>query len=273
MVALTPHTASGDLMQDQAGATIRELVDVGDLTDAARLLDEVWGMTDGASVVPVGLLRAWAFTGNYVTAAYLDGQLVGVSAGFLGRDHGLDGPVLHSHVTGVSARARGRQVGLALKLHQRAWAAERGIERITWTFDPVIRRNAHFNLHKLGADPVAYLDDFYGTLTDDLNAGQSTDRLLVSWEVRGPCLSVVRRPGRQARWLLADVDGRPQPHADAGLATQMLVALPADIEGLRRTDPALATAWRAAVRDALRTDGARLVGLTPDGCYLLERDG
>jgi hypothetical protein len=66
---------------------------------------------------------------------------------------------LHSHVTGVVDSMRHAGVGRAIKLHQRDWAAERGLDWITWTFDPLVRRNAWFNIAILGADVHSYLPD------------------------------------------------------------------------------------------------------------------
>ena len=61
---------------------------------------------------------------------------------------------------------QGTAVGFVLKQHQRSWALERDIDTIEWTFDPLVRRNAYFNLTKLGARLVGYVDNFYGKLHD-----------------------------------------------------------------------------------------------------------
>src|SRR4029453_7402172 len=81
---------------------------------------------------------------------------------------------------------RGRNLGYAIKVHQRAWAIERGLETITWTFDPPIRRNAWFNLAKLGALPTEYLVDFYGPIGDLLNGSDESDRLYLTWRLGAP---------------------------------------------------------------------------------------
>ena len=57
---------------------------------------------------------------------------------------------------------------------------------MTWTFDPLVRRNAYFNTVKLAARPVNYLVDFYGEMTDEINTGQGSDRLLVQWPLLAP---------------------------------------------------------------------------------------
>src|SRR5437763_17197337 len=52
-----------------------------------------------------------------------------------------------------------------------------------WTTDPLIRRNAYFNLAKLGAEAPQYLVDFYGEMRDAFNAGDESDRLLIRWRL------------------------------------------------------------------------------------------
>lgn len=63
------------------------------------------------------------------------------------------------------------------------------VSLITWTFDPLVRRNAHFNLAKLGAGPARYLPDFYGPMRDGINGAGDTDRLMVRWDLSGPVAS------------------------------------------------------------------------------------
>ena len=96
------------------------------------------------------LLRALGHGGNYLVGAYRvdTGELVGASVAFFTEPLGA---AMHSHITGVLAGTAGRGVGAALKWHQRQWALERGLTRITWTFDPLIARNSYFNLTRLGA--------------------------------------------------------------------------------------------------------------------------
>ena len=88
---------------------------------------------------------------------------------------------LHSHIAGVAGSVRGRNIGFALKLHQRAWALRRGVSAVAWTYDPLVRRNAYFNLVKLAARPAEYLPNFYGGMHDAINGGDDSDRALVHW--------------------------------------------------------------------------------------------
>ncbi|MEO5874740.1 MAG: GNAT family N-acetyltransferase [Streptosporangiaceae bacterium] len=243
-----------------------ELSDVAAHHEASRLLSQVWGQP----LMEAGLITAFAHTGNYVAGAYLGPALVGVVIGF----HSADGR-LHSHVTGVRAGLRGQGIGQALKLHQRDWALEHGIDTVTWTFDPLVRRNAHFNLHRLGAVVTAYLPDFYGPMDDDLNAGSPSDRFSVAWDltaevapVPSPAASLVAA----GAVVLLDRAGDVPVPAGTGTGRVTLVAVPDDIEALRGARPDTAALWRPSLRTAFDTAfaaGLGVTGLTPDGFYVL----
>ena len=236
--------------------------------DAAALFCAVWRTDRTSPPLTAEVMRAVEHAGGYAAGAYVDGRLVGASAGFLGLRAGA--PVLHSHITGVVPSGRG--IGVALKLHQRAWALARGITTITWTFDPLVRRNARFNLVKLGAVGVEYLVDFYGPMTDGVNAGESSDRLFTAWSLVGERPPAV--PDRGAVVLTADGTGPAEVRPLPPDQDQLLVALPADVEALRVTDPGAARAWRLAVREVLVpafADGHLARGVTADGRLVLGR--
>ncbi|GAB3682531.1 hypothetical protein GCM10027589_52360 [Actinocorallia lasiicapitis] len=245
---------------------VAELAGAASCREAAALLSRVWGRP----LLEAGLPRAWSFTGNYVVGAFAEGALIGAAAGFL-----TAGGALHSHITGVAAGARGLGVGRAIKRHQRAWALDRGIGRVEWTFDPLVRRNAHFNLEVLGALPDRYLTDFYGAMDDGLNAGSPSDRLHTVWELERerpaavPVTAELLADG--ALTVLSCVDDRPL--TTPGDAKVVLVAVPPDIEALRGARPAVAGEWRRSLRAALepRTSaGRRITGITRDGFYVVE---
>jgi predicted GNAT superfamily acetyltransferase len=251
----------------KAGIGLLPLDTLAGVREAAALFCRVWRADATTPPLPAEVMRAVEHAGGYVVGAYLGTDLVGASSGFLGLDGST--PVLHSHISGVSRPGRG--IGLALKLHQRAWALERRIASITWTFDPLVRRNAWFNLAKLGAVGVEYLVDFYGPMTDGVNGGESSDRLFTRWDLLAEPAPAAPDG---APVVLAEHDGRPQPGPTPADAARLLVQLPADVESLRRTDPDLARCWRLAVREALVpafADGFRADGITRDGCLVLGR--
>jgi len=244
---------------------VRELDGAAAVREISALFHRVWRARREDPVIDASLLRALARTGNYVAGAYDGTAMVGAAIGFFAADGHL-----HSHVTGVAPERQGHGIGRALKFHQRDWALARGRHLISWTFDPLIARNAYFNLHVLGARAVEYLPDFYGDLSDGVNTGDATDRLYVEWILDEP-----PSPAPTARDVpaLLDRDGdRPQPGTLAGRT--LTVATPSDVGQLRIDQPALAIRWRMALRDALTTAlaaGYRIGGITRDGHYLLEK--
>ena len=176
----------------EAGVEVGLLTRMDELAEAIRLFESVWGLEEGHAL-PGELLRAISFAGGYVSGARRDGVLVGASVGFLGRH---DGELhLHSHISGVLPEVQGRHVGLALKQHQRAWALSRGIAMIEWTFDPLVRRNAYFNLIKLGARVVGYEPAFYGAMHDAFNEGDETDRAVIRWRLDAPAAASEHHDG------------------------------------------------------------------------------
>ncbi len=228
--------------------TVRTIGSREEFVAHEALMQDVWGMS--TPLVTLELLTALAHSGGYVAAAFHDDRMVGASVGFLADHHGER--ALHSHVTGVVDSMRHAGIGRAIKLHQRAWAAERTLAWITWTFDPLVRRNAWFNIAILGADVDAYLPSFYGPMTDAINAGDDSDRLLMAWDVSAPV--------------------RAHPRDGSDVADALLVATPADIVELRRTDPAAVRTWRSDTRRALTaafTEGRKVVGFTRDGSYVI----
>lgn len=254
--------------------SIRELSSVDDVRAAARLLDAIWR---GRPVLSAELLRATAMHGGLVLGAFRGEALVGAQMAFVGLVEKV--PILHSHVTGVAPEAQGAGVGFALKLGQREWCLSRGIDTVTWTFDPLIARNARFNLHKLGAVADAFLRDFYGPMEDTFNIGERTDRLDIRWELRSPRVEAAaggRSPAEadaaDATVVLDDRDGRPTRQG-SGDTPRRLIRVPSDYQGLRETDSSAARAWRDAVADTLEeamNEGFRAVDFLREGAYVLE---
>ncbi|WMX48285.1 GNAT family N-acetyltransferase [Streptomyces roseicoloratus] len=245
---------------------LRELHTMEDLGTVSRLYADIWGTDADSPPVSAEVMRALSHAGNYVAGAYENGRLVGASVAFYGEPIGT---TLHSHITGTAV---GRGIGLALKLHQRQWALARGIKRITWTYDPLIRRNAYFNLVKLGARPEEYLQSFYGAMDDAINGGDESDRVLTAWDLTAPTGPYTfDLPTDVTRGVRND-DGRPVIGPTD--AATILIDLPDDIEALRRTDPGAARDWRLAIRHTLGgllADGARVAGFHDRRSYVVHR--
>jgi predicted GNAT superfamily acetyltransferase len=264
-----------------AGVQVREIAELGDLDAVYRLYDRIWRPDPKNPPVTTELLRALTKAGNYVSGAFDGAELLGACVGFFSAPAGT---AMHSHVAGVSRMALGRSIGFALKLHQRAWAMQRGVTHIGWTFDPLVSRNAYFNLVKLGAAAIEYLPNFYGGMNDGINGDGETDRLLVRWDLSSAgvvAASVGKISPADARTelergaviaLARSDEGGPVAGELAG--DTALVAVPHDVEALRHADPDCAQQWRFAVRDVLAAemaDGGCVAGFDKSGWYVVRR--
>ena len=266
---------------EQGGLTIRQLDEVEQIENAVALFRAIWGPEE-RDIVGVATMRALSHSGNYVFGAYLGAELVGAITGFVGWHEGA--LQLHSHVLGVSPEAQGANVGFTLKEHQRGWALVKGIKKVTWTYDPLVSRNAYFNLAKLGASVTTYYPSFYGLMNDEINGHDESDRVLIEWDLESP-RAIDASTGIS---VALDADGLRDAGAEIALAVgddetptqtpvssdSVLVAIPRDIVQVRHKDPALAHEWRLALRDVLGSalhDGYVTVGMTRAGYYVLER--
>jgi predicted GNAT superfamily acetyltransferase len=211
----------------RAGIDIRELRGV-DVTLAREVIGRAWGRQQ---IPQDNLLRALAHAGGTLLGATADGRPVGVTLGFLGWRDGLH---LHSHMTAVLESHRSAGVGYALKLWQRAVCLREGVAEIRWTYDPLVARNAYFNLVKLGATVVAFHVDFYGAMDDTVNAGDHSDRLEVCWRL-------------DSTRVLEALAGRPPPRTKVVRSH----VIPEDYAALARADPGIARAARLAARVVL----------------------
>ena len=242
-----------------AALVLEEAHRIEPLREVSALLESVWGRTPEGAPMHSDTMRSLVHAGGLVTAVRDEGgRLIG--AGVLVRDvpgtaYGLIAAAAPGHTD--------RGIGFAIKQHQRAWCLARGIREIRWTFDPLMSRNARFNLVKLGAEAVAYEPSFYGEMIDAINRGDDSDRLLASWVLDAPA----RAPIEPA--LDAPALGDEPHHDEHGV----WVGVPRDIDALRETDPRAAVAWRRQVRAQmlpLFEAGARATHFSRSGHYLLK---
>ncbi len=264
---------------ESAGVRVEELTRLDHLAAAAALFDEVWSGDTGQ--MPLGLLRALSFSENYVAGAFSGDELIGAASGFKGGS--VNDPHLHSHILGVLPGKRSHNVGYALKMHQRAWALSRGLGSIVWTFDPLVAKNAYFNLTKLGAETGKYIPNFYGEMRDAQNFGGESDRLVVHWMLESEkALAASRGESREpeiadllgGRGAVAlDQDDRGLPVMNGAIGPTVLFKVPEDIVELRRKDPALGRQWRTALRETfgemLGSGAYENISVAKSGWYVL----
>jgi predicted GNAT superfamily acetyltransferase len=234
------HAAAGE-----AGVELRPLTTVEDADRINGVIQATWG----GQRLDREVVRALAASGNVPWGAFDGDRTIGFVLGWAGIAE--DGLHVHSHMLAAVPDHRHRGVGYALKLAQRAQALDQGISVVRWTFDPLVARNAWLNIGKLGTVVDRFERDYYGEMTDDLNAGERSDRFMVRWELE-------REPG---------------PRSVAGPATE--IAVPVDLLDLRGRDPERARIWRDDVAEAAEAALARgEVGLAFDrdrSVYLFAR--
>lgn len=234
---------------EAAAVDLRPLTSLEQFDDAIGIMIATWGRFQ---LPPREVLTALAHSGNVPLGAYDGDRQVGFVLGWAGVDDG--GLHVHSHMLAALPDRRHRGVGFALKLGQRAQALDQDVHVARWTFDPLVARNAWFNLGKLGAVADRFGRSFYGDMTDEINRGDRTDRLVVRWDLD---------PEPAPRTVDEDVPtvlaaggdaARPEPvpgsaPAPAGAA----IEVPRDHAALRRDDAELGARWRDAAAEAFET--------------------
>ncbi len=246
--------------------TIRLLESPEDMALAEELQRQVWPGSE-TDIVPGHVLLTVAHNGGLVLGAFANGQLVGMVFGFPGIEPMPDGPrAKHcSHQMGVLPQYRNSGLGFALKRAQWQMVRHQGLDHITWTYDPLLSRNAYLNIAKLGAVCNTYLREVYGQMRDGLNAGLPSDRFQVDWWVF--TRRVERRLGKRPRgtfdvqhFLSANIAPLYPVHETPGgwivppdslpdLSTRLVLAeIPPDFLSLKASDMPLAAAWRSFTR-------------------------
>lgn len=241
--------------------TIRPLFSRADYDACVALQEETWG--EGFNErVPSGILKLSQQLGGVASGAF---DVADRLAGFVfGMSGVMNGRVAHwSDMLAVRADARDRGIGEALKWHQRELLLQRGIYEVYWTFDPLEARNAWLNFSRLGAVASKYVRNFYDASDSPLHRGLATDRLIVTWildseRVRsrstsegppGPdpaiaCAPIVN-PGADSASAPESVSLRREIDAEA-----IRIAIPANLQRIKRTALGVALQWQASVREA-----------------------
>jgi predicted GNAT superfamily acetyltransferase len=206
-------------------------------------------MDAGTEITP-NLLQAMVHSGSYLSGAFIENKIVGAAFSFPATNNGLH---LHSHMTAVLDEHRDKGVGYALKVDQWDWAKKQKYSHLSWTFDPLVRRNAKLNIVKLGVDISSYYPNFYGAMPDALNAGDESDRLMVSWSTD------IDEP--KARELITHL--KPD---------DILIKIPEDIVAIRSKDQSESMKWRRQVREqflAAFGKNGKVVGFSANNEYVV----
>lgn len=259
----------------RAGVRVTDAHDVHELLKVEALLIGIWGMSPHGAPIPFDLLRSISHAGCNISAAYnSQGVLCGAAVSIVSPG----GVSAYSLIAGVLPGTADKGVGFALKQHQRAWSLARGIDSMTWTFDPLVGRNARFNLTKLGAHVSEYEQNFYGEMQDDINANDESDRLVAVWPLaskvsnscsEGRASELELPPGGVRTVLEYGPDSKPSVFRSANA---LWCRVPEDILALRSTRPDDAAIWRRQVRTVFESafnSGYSATGVTRSSWYHL----
>lgn len=265
-------------VSNRAGLAVRVVEEMSELRDVSRLFESVWGRSSEGVPINSEVLRSLVHAGGCATAAFDDsGVMVGAAALAIAAPEGTT----YSLIAAAAPGSADRGIGHAVKLHQRAWALGRGYNSMMWTFDPLVSRNARFNLAKLGAEAHEYATNFYGQMSDEINGIDEADRLVATWML-GSRRAVAASEGTAADPTGPTADAQvlvDAPDGEAMLQRDpqgLWVRVPEDIVSLRRTDPVQSEGWRHAVREALVDafdQGFVATHMTRHGWYLFTAKG
>ncbi len=255
-----------------AAIDIQPLHTLAQMQSAVELQKTYWG-TDYSAVIPEHMLYTIVATGGHVLAA-MDGDTVaGVLVGLIGlgsrTPEAPTAPYIFSKRMVVLPAYRNYGLGYRLKMAQRDLALAQNLERVVWTFDPLLSPNAYLNLHKLGGVCYEFHRDHYGT--DNIGGLSPTgysDRLQLEWPVAdGPVAE--RAAGTAPTRSVADYLGdggliiNPASISDDGYLTPAnriesvgtgnweLIEIPPNHVDIEKQKPRLAAAWRAHNRQTL----------------------
>ena len=266
-------------------AVIRELQTAADYLACVELQEATWGIGFGEKVSP-GILKVTQKIGGIVAGAFdAQGRLEGFVFGLAGVK---DGEEVHwSHMLAVRQDLRNHGIGKQLKVYQRQQVLDRGIRTMFWTYDPLVARNAHLDLNKLGARVQEYVPNMY---VDDpgsaVHAGIGMDRFIVKWDLtedEAPEGFSRPTPGPPPHAPVINVaagSGLPLPTpAVTPEQGPVRVQIPSDIQDIQESDLGLAAKWRESTRSAFEhylASGYRVAQFYPDndaraGFYILER--
>lgn len=242
---------------------IRIIEESDEMIAIEELQRQVWSGSE-RNVVPAHLLRGASHVGGLVIGAFEKERLVGFVFGFPGWYNTPDGPRLkhYSHMLAVHPEYHNRRIGFLLKRAQWQMVRHQGIDRITWTYDPLLSRNAWLNICRLGAVCNTYWREFYGPMHDDLNAGLPSDRFEVDWwvgtqRVNRRLSNEARQPLELPQYLEAETrcidplkwSKEAEEQEARGEEDLLLVEIPPDIMVLKATDPEKALEWRLRTRE------------------------
>lgn len=167
---------------------IRECITLAELSDCVQLQRDVFALPE-IEISPVRHLIVTKNAGGFSLGAYLEEKLIGFVLSVPAFLYGEK--AYYSHMTAVLQEFQSYGIGTKLKWAQRERALADSVKFIKWTYQPVLARNAFFNLEKLGVIIKHYEPNFYGTdystsHEQEGKLGLDSDRIFAEWHLESP---------------------------------------------------------------------------------------
>ncbi len=234
-------------MESTRRIDLRPLRTDEDFAACVELQQLIWG-DDVREMVPPALLKVCQRVGGIAAGAFdQTGRLVGFVFGVTGI---VNEETTHwSHLLAVKPGLRDQSIGRSLKLYQREQLLAVGVKTASWTYDPLVARNAYLNLCLLGATIEQYVQDMYGAeSTSKTDEVIGSDRVVVRWDL-------ATTEATESHGNTEPMEEVPAVSLGVGnlpTGPRVRIEVPLDIQRLKDESPDVAAQWRAITRRAFQ---------------------
>lgn len=228
------------------GVVFRRVESLEEYQECVVIQEETWGVNFRERVPSAILLVGQRLSGVCAAAFAPGGRMLGFVFGLTGP---YNGGIAHwSDLLAVRVESRGQHIGERLKQYQRQLCRNDGIDTIYWTFDPLVARNAHLNLSRLGAGASEYVVNMYGNNTGSpLHGTLDTDRWIARWDLTADS-PAPQSPSERGVYVVRSTANDSLPVDEPLVSADVVrVAVPRDFDALSHE---VRVAWRDATRRA-----------------------
>ncbi|MFC1553880.1 hypothetical protein ACFL7D_04525 [candidate division KSB1 bacterium] len=232
--------------------------------DTVELQRIVWKLQNYKDCIPDHMLLAIVESGGYVIGAYQAEKLVGFSVILPAVTE--DSQVYQrSHILGIHPDVQHENIGYKMKIAHMGRALKDNINKIVWTYDPLLGANANLNIKKLGGICNKYFVDVYGEVMggSELVSGLPSDRFLLEWHIGSK--TVKNRFNQKEIIDKSDLSIDPVNTVEikkndlqemTGFSTdhskeEIFIQIPSDFQKIYDTDKGLAMDWRMKFREMI----------------------
>lgn len=180
--------------------------------DNLNVLEEIqrdaWGIDD-ITIVPSHIMEAVRkFDAGFIVGAFIEEVAIAFLLALETRSKNIH----YLHMIGVRPKYQGKRcginIGTELMKYYGSQVSDMGIEKVEWTFDPLLSQNANLYFHKIGAIACKYQVAAYSQASEvGIYGGMPADRLIVEWNLKIP---IITRFDRQNHFLLPAINSADQ---------------------------------------------------------------